>query len=368
MKHVSYILLAWSLLMFAGCGDNVEKTYVYSPNVVGETDIVPVDITITATPVKWYNGHAAAVTVDHDGGWGQASTKQFTDRIVDDAAARNLVLDFELVTSAYEPYPSVIEELKARLLPLGMDVFGHGHTHVHHDDLSFEDAYTSFRTCYELMDAWGLEPVAYAYPHGSGRLQTTQLALKNAGFVSGRGYMTDEDYCCVGDEWTPDNMFLLPTMSVAYGVDGYVKSNAQVETILGSVLDDTAWAIITYHSVGMPEGWGYYPRDEFLADLDYISSHDFWCATLNAVTKYIYERDAVTTSFVKSAQTAEALYFSSLISDGWTMRSSTSRLRSIFLSIPSLKSQNSYLSTMHSLRSIPSQTTPSASQSYPTNA
>jgi len=68
----------------------------------------------------------------------------------------------------------------------GFGYFGHGHTHVNHDALSYDEAFQSFKTCFDIMQNYGLKPVAYAYPEGKGFKSTTQKALKNAGFICGR--------------------------------------------------------------------------------------------------------------------------------------------------------------------------------------
>ena len=74
----------------------------------------------------------------------------------------------------------------SELVPQGFSYFGHGHNHIDHDELSYEEALESFQANYDTMKDWGMKPVAYGYPRSAGHEEETQLALENAGFLSGR--------------------------------------------------------------------------------------------------------------------------------------------------------------------------------------
>jgi hypothetical protein len=72
------------------------------------------------------------------------------------------------------------------MIPRGVHFFGHGHKHDQHDWFDFDYCYTSFKTCFDYMELWGLQPKSYGYPASSGRNKTTQLACELAGFISNR--------------------------------------------------------------------------------------------------------------------------------------------------------------------------------------
>jgi hypothetical protein len=50
---------------------------------------------------------------------------------------------------------------------------------------------------------------------------------------------------------------------------------------------------MTYHSIGVVDGWGYYPYREFIKDLNFIKRRDFWSGNFDAVAAYIQERNAL---------------------------------------------------------------------------
>ena len=68
------------------------------------------------------------------------------------------------MTASYEKRADEIGYLKDVLIPSGFGYFGHGHTHINHDKLTFEEAKESFQRCFDAMKKMGLNPVAYAYP------------------------------------------------------------------------------------------------------------------------------------------------------------------------------------------------------------
>ena len=109
-----------------------------------------------------------------------------------DAAARrfalenNIRFDYEIITANYLGFQVLRDFIQQILLPQGFGYFGHGHTHINHDELPYNEAYQSFRQCYHIMQELGLKPVSYAYPGGYGHEPETRQALEAAGFLSGR--------------------------------------------------------------------------------------------------------------------------------------------------------------------------------------
>ena len=74
--------------------------------------------------------------------------------------------------------------------------------------------------------------------------------------------------------------------------------------------------ILTYHSIGNPEGWGYYPFAEFERDLDHIAANDFWSGNLDEVTAYIKERNALDIQIVRYFGVGTPKQFELTIGDG----------------------------------------------------
>lgn len=247
---------------------------------------------INVKVLKWFNGHKAAVTINYDAGWNIHPTYEKT---VNEVMQRNLTMDWELITSNYmspERY-SLIENFKTNLMSHGIHFFGHGHRHINHDSLNFNEAYEDFKLCFDLMTEWGLKPSVYAYPGSLGYLARTQLANMLAGFISARGGRTtiDEFFICPDNKTEPDNWYYLPSAIIASENSAYINNDAEIQYILNLTLDKTAWIILMYHSIGFVGGYHYYPMDEFVKDLDFIAANDFWCGNMDLVVKYIKERN-----------------------------------------------------------------------------
>ena len=223
---------------------------------------------------------------------------------------QSLVLGYELVTgSTYWGQPLYSGANDARLvylfeelIPKGFGYFGHGHDHIDHDLLSYDDALESFRTNYETMKDWGLKPVAYAYPRNAGKDEETQRALEASGFLSGRlqAYKADRFYNIPGDSKTPDDWFALmavPMQSIEFSTDfsdpcqECVNDNNELEPVLDEALNRTAWVILVYHNIGNPKGFGWYDWGEFQKDIQSIARRDFWTAPMNDITLYARERE-----------------------------------------------------------------------------
>ena len=252
----------------------------------GDDDLLDVRVT------KWYGGHRAAVTLTYDSAYG---TWYNHSSIADLAAREGLPINHELVTSFYEQplYYPLLQNIRRELVARDRHLYGHGHLHVDHDALSYEDALASFRRCYQLMEHWGLRPRAYAYPHSAGLAQSTQRAVRDAGFICARGSSLglDEIYICPDDTVEPENWYYLPAVSVAGEFDNYIHNHAELVPVLEEGLERTAWVIVMYHAIGMPLGWGYYPTRNFRQDVAWMGDQDFWGANMDDAAAYIRERN-----------------------------------------------------------------------------
>ena len=142
------------------------------------------------------------------------------------------------------------------------------------------------------MKQWGLNPIAYAYPASSAYIFSTQFANEQAGFICARGAELDLDlvYICPDDIMEPDNWYYLPSVVMGQTYDYYIQNHSQLEPLLTTTLEKTAWIILMYHAIGFPDGWGYYPREEFMKDIDTIAEQDFWSGNMDRVACYVQER------------------------------------------------------------------------------
>ena len=241
---------------------------------------------------KWRDGRRGAIAIPYDAPWG--INKVFS-LATDAAIAHGLRMDVEIVSAKLQ-HPSrfpIVDRMRRELLPNGVGVFGHGHEHVDHDALSYGQAYDSFKLNFDLMEKWGLNPRAYAYPRNAGRLGRTQMANRKAGFICARGGTREpgEYYLCRGGVREPYHWYNLP--SVIMGKEGDIPDHKSLEPILRRTLDLEAWVILMYHSIGYPDGWAYYPYIEFWRDLQFIKKEDFWSGNLDAIAAYIQERNAL---------------------------------------------------------------------------
>jgi len=291
MKKLKIIVLPIVLIIIS-CSEKNIYNYIILPENNQDSDKRDEDIKVNV--LKWKDDHTAAVSITYDGGWltgGSMPNMQISQDMV---LERGLVLDYEIVTATYEPYPTVQAELRENQLPLGIHFFGHGHYHDAHDQLDFIECLNSFRKCFRCMYEWGLNPKAYAYPHGSGRTPSTQLACKIAGFICARGFdpPSEDMYICPDDEMEPQNWYLLPCIPIS-SVDNppeFLISHSEIAEALEITLTKTAWVILTYHSIGFVGNYGYYPFEYFGQDLDTIVENDFWCSNMDVIACYIKER------------------------------------------------------------------------------
>ena len=120
---------------------------------------------LNASVAKWLDNHAAAISITNDD-WPIPGREPDIDSYV---MEQGLVMGYEIVTgnSFYGdpifigPDDERIVYLMSELVPKGgFGYFGHGHNHIDHDELSWEEALESFRPtmkpCRLGNDACGL--------------------------------------------------------------------------------------------------------------------------------------------------------------------------------------------------------------------
>lgn len=277
------------------------------------------DTGVKVSIAKWYNNHTAAITITHDAPTPQLETDKEAQKHLN---KYGLVMDYELVTKEYKE--ESLQYLKKKIEEKQLSYFGHGNTHSNHDKMSYDEAYYSFKACFDKMTEWELSPIAYAYPFGAGKQSETQLALKDAGFLSGRAFTSDNEdvptfHIMPQNEVEPRNWYLLPTLRME-NIDfnnnsKMINNNSELTPILEESIKLHSWIILTYHSIGDKKGWGYTTMDNFKENIKLISEHDFWNASMNDITIYSYERknaEIMINSFSNDSSS-----FSITISDGF---------------------------------------------------
>lgn len=244
--------------------------------------------------LKWRDGHRGAISITYDAPWGIHPVFSLA---TDAAMSFNVHMDIEVVSEklSYVSRFPIVARMREELIPNGIHLFGHGHSHVRHDHLNYNESYYSFKLNFDLMQEWGLNPKVYAYPHSSGELPHTQLANKNAGFIAARGGTRDPALynICPGAVREPELWHYLPSVVMGTETPEDIPDHATLRPILENTLDAGAWVILMYHSIGFPEGWAYYPFNEFVKDVRYIDRQDFWSGNMDSVVLYIKERNAV---------------------------------------------------------------------------
>ncbi|MSR84287.1 MAG: hypothetical protein EXS58_15415 [Candidatus Latescibacteria bacterium] len=268
--------------------------------------------------LKWPDGHSAAVSITYDAPFGTHPNHHLA---IDAVLARGLTMDMEMVTAIFSAPKNrhLVGNIQDQLLTRGIHLYGHGHRHIDHDSLSYEESLADFRLCYELMNEWGLRPRAYAYPGSAGRLARTQLANRQAGFLCARGMsVKPAEYCICPDSTTvPANWYYLPSVVLAQSESpSYVNSYEELEPILADALARQAWVILMHHAVGIPEGWGYFPLDDFGRELDYLAGHDFWSGNMDMVAVYIKERNAFVPQLGRVTKKKDQRTFALVLADG----------------------------------------------------
>ena len=324
--------------------------FVPGQGQVWKEEFTPPAAPLNASVAKWLDNHAAAISITNDD-WPTPGREPDIDRYV---MEQGLVMGYEMVTGNTfygdrifsGPDDERIVYLMSELVPKGFGYFGHGHHHIDHDELSYEEALESFQANYDTMKDWGMKPVAYAYPRSAGQEEETQRALEASGFLSGRlqtthpvasynlpariaRYFRDLArgsarpvglYNLPGSQLAPDNWFglrALEMQSIEFqGCEGCINDNDELVPILDEALAQTAWVILTYHAIGKPEWWGWYDWDEFRKDVQSIAARDFWTAPMNDITLYVREREnaVITVEVVEGSTGTESIEMT--LSDG----------------------------------------------------
>lgn len=243
---------------------------------------------------RWYNNCAAAVSITYDhGNPASKSNKKINKFVIDNG----LTMDYEIVTHSYLRSRYGKKNLLREVITPGLGYFGHGHKHIDHDQLSYEEALASFKKCYQTMIDFGLKPTAYAYPQGGGNKLETRKALADAGFLCGRLHFSKEmtnPYIVPDAQLEPGDWFALPTLVMQdYGArqcKKCVSNNEELIPYLDETIRRGAWIILTYHAVGQENQYGFFKLDEFKKNIYSIKERNFWNASMNAVTLYIRER------------------------------------------------------------------------------
>lgn len=294
-----YITIAILCFIFlTGCQEN-EPDVPVAPHSTsfsiptGSNDAFEV-ITYQSSDIKrWYNDHRAAISITYDTGNPLTPEDQHVYEYV---LAHNLTMEIELVSDHYNNHPEFWLELVDHLVPAGINFFGHGHYHVSHDSMTYQEAYNSAKSCMDYMKKMGLNTIAFAYPGGLGIEQETQEAIRNAGFFCGRlsshRYYFDDYYINPYDSRT--NFFALPAIHMeAYdysNCSSCINTNSELIPILDKALEKRAWIIPMYHAIGQKQSYGWYYMSDFEKDITSIAQRDFWVASMNEIMKYTWER------------------------------------------------------------------------------
>lgn len=289
MKHLIWLFFP---LVFLACTDNQKHE-----DAIQEIELA-----------KWYNDYQSVYTPTFDTGL----PSRF-DGINNWLIERDLYLDYEIVSLTYNGNQNRVDYLMQKLMPEGFGFFGHGHTHINHDKLSYDEAYASFQLNFDSMVGYGLTPVSYAYPKGAGREDSTQRALKEAGFWAGRLFQPvfeeSGPYIMAYNETEPKNWFALPSLRMEdYSFnqcEECVNNTEEFLVHLKKNIKRRSWLISTYHAIGLDgtnengeTGWGYYNKENFYQEMLEVKKRSeegkIWLANMDDVVAYTYLRnDAV---------------------------------------------------------------------------
>lgn len=200
-----------------------------------------------ATISKWFDNHTAAISLTYDDG---DFTSKNNRRVNTFVAQNGVTLDYEIITANFPALSFARDMLKKEFLSSGLGYFGHGHTHVSHDSLSYKEALKSFKLCYETMKTLGFKPVAYAYPNGAAKKKETREALAASGFLCGRLHISKQmtaPYIVPNSQVEPEDWFALPSLVMqdykAQHCTRCVSNNDQLIPYLVHTLAQKAWII-----------------------------------------------------------------------------------------------------------------------------
>lgn len=275
---------------------------------------------------KWWSDYSSAYTVTYDMGF--PFLNDFENKWL---IENGLYIDYEIVTATYNSIPSRVDYLKS-LKAENFGYFGHGHEHIDHDKISYEEAYNSFKNNYDSIKSYGIQPISYAYPYGAGRRDSTRIALKESGFLSGR--LNQEDFEGYGPfimeyaESSPKDWFGLPALRMEdiefQGCDYCINSPHELLPYIYENINRKSWLITTYHAIGFdgntddrPIGWGFYKRENFFQEMNTVKSlmenKKLWLASMNDVTLYTYLRNNTTFEIMYENNSTFKLVFKSTV-------------------------------------------------------
>lgn len=246
---------------------------------------------------KWFNNKTAVTCVTYDN---SLLLNENNQKVINFMDSLQMPISFEGLTEVIIDYYALRQYMLNVLMKNKLySWFGHGHTHIDHDTISYYQAYQSFKTCYDIMSGMGLKPVAYAYPQGKGQKYLTQLACKTAGFLSARNAVflktREENFIMPDSINEPANWFLLPTLMMwDYSVDTDprgIHSAAELVPYLDEAITKKAWINQMWHNIGDSTGWGWSKYSEFRKCMLEIQKRDFWVASMSDVTLYVQEKN-----------------------------------------------------------------------------
>ncbi len=286
LRLTKYIFTVVIIVSLKGC--ELSDRDLLAP-IAGREEPIEAEIT------KWFNDHKAAVALNYDHGY--PTTTSYARDALALLKKHKIIMDYDLVTHTLMQSDSMKSFILNEIIPSGMGVFGHGHKHDNHDDKSYDEAYTSFKNCYDDMVALGMKPVSYAYPGGWGYHLSTRKALRDAGFLNGRKFEQldiSNPFIIADNEIEPRDWYALPTLIMqSEDYDGCVVcvNNAdELAEYLDRAIEKSAWLILTYHFIGDLNNYGFYYLPEFERDLIAVKSRDIWNDKMDNITLYAYER------------------------------------------------------------------------------
>ena len=288
MKKFFTALIILFVLLHCSCSQN--------GNLPTSPDLQQASIHIE--PTKWYGNKKAAMSITFDASWGLVDDSFCAQlqKTIDAVLSRGLRMDMECVTSFYcDPGCDVwLSQMANTLYPSGIHFFGHGHYHYDFDTLSYNRSKELMSQCFSLMQQWNLKPRAYAYPYARCRQHSTEKACRDAGFICGRSmeWMEPKLFICADSVAEPDDWYRLPSIPMANDFDNYFQNHEEVLPIMQYAEAHGAWIIFTYHNIGLPENWGYYNWNEFIKDINYLQTRDFWPGNMDDIAAYIKECNA----------------------------------------------------------------------------
>lgn len=252
------------------------------------------DSVVFSKIAKWHNDHKAAIVITNDSGLSDTAEYQ----VMKFAFDQNVTMNYEIVTDDFIGQTEKIQKIFNRLFYLNHGIYGHGHWHYNHDQLSYSQAYDSFSKCFNTLDSLDIPTYTYAYPGGNGYYLSTRKALKEAGFLAGRlydqlGHL--DPYILPENELKPKDWYSLPTLVMqAYDYDACdicINNTQELIPFLEKNLELSALLIITYHAIGQYGAYGFYHFDDFKSDILAIAKRDLWTAKFDDAVLYAIERE-----------------------------------------------------------------------------